>query len=90
MKFIYTFLLLIIFNLLFSIFVRENNILNYIRLIEENSNFQVELNALKKRNADLLTQLSKLKNDQDYIEEYSRNKLGMFKPEETLYLLKEN
>ena len=74
---------LLLFFFFGSFFLREQYILYKLSKVQKT--YQVQLNNIKKQNQILLNEI-KLSKRSDYIENLAREKLGLAKPNEIIFL----
>lgn len=90
-KFSFWFWFVVIFTIFFAVFSVNKTIQiekNISRLKEEHRMYQEQLEESKRDKEDIKNQLNKSTNP-EYIEDVARNKLDMFLPNETVYVLGE-
>ena len=81
------FLLLLMICLFFLIFSNQGTI-KYIKLKKKNIKLSQEIESLDKKSKLLMQEKEKLKNDMEYIEQIAREKHGMAKKGEKIFLIK--
>lgn len=63
----------------------ERGFIHLYRMEQERQTYVERINQLEKNNQQLLEEINRLRNDQDYIESVARRELGLIKDNEILY-----
>lgn len=83
------FLITLVAALGLALLYSDNGILQLNQLKQDKEKMQSEIQSLKDENQRLLKYIERLKNDPRCIEDEARKKLGLVKPNETIYRLQE-
>lgn len=68
----------------------HNGILKYNELISIRDSYEVKINDMSRKIENMQKELDSAKKDKEYLENKIRSELGMMKPNEDLYIIKDN
>jgi len=63
----------------------EHGFINLYRMEKERQVYQAKIRRLEKANQELLEQINRLRNDNEYIEKVARRELGLVKKDEIIF-----
>ncbi|MCX7857835.1 MAG: septum formation initiator family protein [Deltaproteobacteria bacterium] len=81
------FLILLVFAVIYLLFFGEDGILTYVSLKADLKRKAEKIKILEEENSNMKSELERLQNDRDYLEEIVRKKYGLIKEGEKLYRL---
>ncbi len=90
MKIFYTVALIIFLSLQYSLFLSENSLISYYYLKDKLEQNQSDLTKYKFKNNSLQTEIKNIKNNNEYLEVYAREKFGLIKSNETFFQIIKN
>tara|TARA_Y100001960_G_scaffold111171_2_gene119059 strand:+ start:3680 stop:3967 length:288 start_codon:yes stop_codon:yes gene_type:complete len=90
MKIFYTVALIIFLSLQYSLFLSENSLISYYYLKDKLEQNQSDLTKYKFKNNSLQTEIKNIKNNNEYLEVYAREKFGLIKSNEIFFQIIKN
>lgn len=88
-KFYLLFLLAMVVVLGMILAYSDHGLMRLRELQQKKQKIEAENSKLREENRRLLDQIERIKTDPKYIEDEARKKLGLIRPDETIYRLKE-
>ena len=90
MKIFYTVALIIFLSLQYSLFLSENSLISYYYLKDKLEQNQSDLTKYEFKNNSLQTEIKNIKNNNEYLEVYAREKFGLIKSNEIFFQIIKN